>query len=119
VNPSNEHADSVIYGAAVEEIQAGIIDKGLMGKAIAKSKGNRKEAEALYLEWRVELLKEEAVQEFERREAQKKAKLKKEEETKGTPERGLFMEFWHSEFPLFMGVIIVIAIIIAIVENSL
>ena len=90
-----------------------------MGKAIAKSKGNRKEAEALYLEWRVELLKEEAVQEFERREAQKKAKLKKEEETKGTPERGLFMEFWHSEFPLFMGVIIVIAIIIAIVENSL
>ena len=74
MNPSDEHSDSVFYGAAVEEIQSGIIDKGLMGKAIAKSKGNRKEAEALYLEWRVALLKEETIAEARRRQEHEKAK---------------------------------------------
>ncbi len=43
-----------------------------MAKAIAKSKGDKKGAEVLYLEWRVDLLKEETVLEFKRREAQKK-----------------------------------------------
>jgi hypothetical protein len=72
VKPSNEHSDSVFYGLAAEEIQAGKVDKGLMAKAIAKSKGDKKGAEVLYLEWRVDLLKEEAVLEFKRREADAK-----------------------------------------------
>ena len=62
----------MFYGLAVEEIQAGKVDKGLMAKAIAKSKGDKKGAEVLYLEWRVDLLKEEAVLEFKRREADAK-----------------------------------------------
>ena len=77
MNPSDEHADSVFYGAAVEEIQSGIIDKGLMGKAIAKSKGNRKEAEALYLEWRVELLKEKTIKEVLKRQKDESEELRK------------------------------------------
>ena len=37
MNPSDEHADSVFYGIAAEEIQAGKVDKGLMAKAVAKA----------------------------------------------------------------------------------
>jgi hypothetical protein len=87
VNPSNEHADSVFYGLAAEEIQAGNINKGLMAKAIAKASGDKVKAEVLYLEWRVELLKEEAVNEFKRqkadakrRETEKREKRKADEE---------------------------------------
>jgi hypothetical protein len=80
VKPSNEHSDSVFYGLAAEEIQAGKVDKGLMAKAIAKSKGDKKGAEVLYLEWRVDLLKEEAVLEFKRREADAKKREAEERE---------------------------------------
>ena len=63
MNPSDEHADSVFYEIAVEEVQAGRVDKGLMAKAIAKAYGDKKKAGVLYLEWRVGLLKEQAVEE--------------------------------------------------------
>lgn len=75
-----------------------------MGKAIAKSKGNRKEAEALYLEWRVELLKEEAVQEFERREAQKKAK---------SAGSGVNPDFEVQDWVLVMAVVFIVIAIFA------
>lgn len=81
MKPSQEHADSAFYGIAAKEIQAGNVDVGLMAKAVAKAKGNKKEAEVLYLEWRVDLLKEEAIEiaKFEKeQEAIAKAAQKKE-----------------------------------------
>ena len=81
MNTSGEHADSVFYGIAAEEIQVGKIDKGLMAKAITKTKGDKKEAEVLYIEWRVELLKEQAIEE-----AAKADKLAKEKSAKAAKE---------------------------------
>ena len=78
MNPSDEHADSVFYGIAVEEVQAGRVDKGLMAKAIAKAYGDKKKAEVLYLEWRVGLLKEESLKCLKKEEAATKEKLSKE-----------------------------------------
>ena len=58
-----------------------------MAKAIAKASGDKVKAEVLYLEWRVELLKEEAVNELKRqkadakrRETEKREKRKADEE---------------------------------------
>jgi hypothetical protein len=76
MKPSDEHADSVFYGIAVEEVQAGRVDKGLMAKAIAKAYGDKKKAEVLYLEWRVGLLKEEAVIELRQRDEEAKRREK-------------------------------------------
>ena len=76
MKPSDEHADSVFYEIAVEEVQAGRVDKGLMAKAIAKAYGDKKKAEVLYLEWRVGLLKEEAVIELRQREEEAKRREK-------------------------------------------
>jgi len=73
MKPSDEHADSVFYGIAVEEVQAGRVDKGLMAKAIAKAYGDKKKAEVLYLEWRVGLLKEQAIGDAERAERKRVA----------------------------------------------
>ena len=57
MNLSGEHADSVFYGIAAEEIQSGKFEKGLMAKALTKKRGDKKEADLLYIEWRVGLLK--------------------------------------------------------------
>ena len=70
MKPSQEHSDAVFYKLAMEEIQSGNLNRGLMAKAIAKSKGDKKGAEALYLEWRVKLLQEEAIAEQERIQAE-------------------------------------------------
>ena len=64
MKPSEKHADSAFYGIVAKEIQAGNVDVGLMAKAVHQAKGNKKDAELLYLGWRVELLKEEAVEDL-------------------------------------------------------
>jgi hypothetical protein len=111
MKPSDEHADSVFYGIAVEEIQAGIIDNGLMAKAITKAGGDNKRAEALYIEWSVDLLKEAttevirrrqeaAVEEFRRRQEYEKAELfkaEKEEKERRKVEKERTLRMWEEQ----------------------
>jgi hypothetical protein len=73
MKPSQKHADKIFYEMAGAEIESGQIDKGLMVKAISKSGGDKKKAEIIYLEWRVELLKEQAIGDAERAERKKVA----------------------------------------------
>ena len=128
MSPSNEHADSVFYGAAVEEIQAGRIDKGLMAKAIAKAHGDKKKAEVLYIEWRVALLKEEAVNEFKgqeadakRREAEQEADAKRREAEQEAKRKADAKKepqaYWESvsHSPFFAIIFLVAFVIIMIV----
>ena len=68
MKPSQKHADKIFYEMAGAEIESGQIDKGLMVKAISKSGGDKKKAELVYLEWRIELLKEQAIGDVERAE---------------------------------------------------
>ena len=68
MKPSQKHADKIFYEMAGAEIESGHIDKGLMVKAISKSGGDKKKAELVYLEWRIELLKEQAIGDVERAE---------------------------------------------------
>jgi hypothetical protein len=82
MKPSQKHADKIFYEMAGSEIESGQIDKGLMVKAISKSGGDKKKAELIYLEWRIELLKEQAVEDAERAERKRaedarRAELKK------------------------------------------
>jgi ankyrin repeat protein len=79
MKPSEEHSDAVYYELVMEEIQSGDLNRGLMAKAIAKSKGDKKGAEVLYLEWRVKILQEEAFNEFKRRETEKRQKQEEEQ----------------------------------------
>jgi len=78
MKPSKEHADSVFYDTAAKMIQRGEIDTGLMAKAIAKSYGDKKKAEVLYLEWSVDLMKEDAANKFKQREVERKSNKDKE-----------------------------------------
>ncbi len=61
MNPSDEHSDTVFYDIVAKEIQSAQIDTGLMAKALTKSAGDKKQAELLYVEWRVKLLEEQTV----------------------------------------------------------
>ena len=58
---SQQHSDAYFYEAALNEIQSGTINRGLMIKAAAKSGNDRRKAEALYVEWRAKLLEEESI----------------------------------------------------------
>jgi len=83
MKPSQKHADKIFYEIAGAEIESGNLDKGLMVKAISKSGGDKKNAELLYLEWRIELLKEQAVESAEKNELERiKAKEKVEKDAK-------------------------------------
>ena len=85
MKPSQKHADKIFYEMAGSEIESGQIDKGLMVKAISKSGGDKKKAELIYLDWRIELLKEQAVEDAERQEmerVQEKARVEKEAQIK-------------------------------------
>jgi hypothetical protein len=66
MKPSQKHSDAIFYEMAAEEVQKGVIDKGLMAKAAVKSGGDKRKAEVLYIEWRVALLKEQADQDRKR-----------------------------------------------------
>jgi hypothetical protein len=66
----NDHSDAIFYEMAMNEIQSGQMNRGLMAKAIAKSNGDKKSAKILYLEWRVEILQKEAISELEKFEAE-------------------------------------------------
>jgi hypothetical protein len=85
MKPSQKHADKIFYEIAGAEIESGNIDRGLMVKAISKSGGDKKKAELIYLEWRIELLKEQAVEiaeknELERIIAKEKAEMEAEDQ---------------------------------------
>ena len=56
MKPSQKHSDAIFYEIAADEIQKGLVDKGLMAKAAVKTEGDKKKAEVLYMKWRVELL---------------------------------------------------------------
>jgi hypothetical protein len=71
VTQSKEHSDAVFYEIAKGELQSGNLNAALMTKAITKSKGDEKQGEALYLEWRVKALQEEAHAEQKRIKAEK------------------------------------------------
>ena len=124
MNPSEKHADSAFYGIAAKEIQAGNVDVGLMAKAVAKARGNKKEAEVLYLEWRVELLKEEAANEFKKRETEarrREAELKAKKKEKLAKEAEVYFESHDNtkDLPtLFFVVIGIVAIIFSIIILS-
>ena len=81
MKPSQKHSDAIFYEIAADEIQKGLVDKGLMAKAAVKTEGDKKKAEVLYMEWRVELLKEQAIEE-----AAKADKLAKEKAAKAAKE---------------------------------
>ena len=101
MNTSGEHADSVFYGIAAEEIQAGKVDKGLMAKAITKTKGDKKEAEVLYIEWRVDILKLEVAQRLKEDEIDLKAKQKEDQK-----EKDIYQDY------VFLGVLLFVVVII-------
>lgn len=58
MKPSEKHADKVYYEQAGAELHSGSIYRGLMVKAIAQCKGDKQKADLLYVDWRVEILKE-------------------------------------------------------------
>ena len=60
MNPTDDHSDSKFYGIAAEEIQSGKFEKGLMAKALTKTRGEKNEAQLLYIEWRANVLQAEA-----------------------------------------------------------
>ena len=81
MKPSEKHSDSAFYGIAAKEIQAGNVDVGLMAKAVHQAKGNKKDAELLYLGWRVELLKEQAIDQA-KAEAATREEMQRQEKVK-------------------------------------
>ena len=87
MKPSQKHADKIFYEMAGAEIESGQIDKGLMVKAISKSGGDKKKAELVYLEWRIELLKEQAIGDVERAE-----RKRVEDEAKAVEEARILTE---------------------------
>lgn len=77
MKPSQKHFDAIFYEIAADEIQKGLVNKGLMAKAAVKSGGDKKKAEVMYIEWRVELLQEQAIEEHRKAEEKEKAERKK------------------------------------------
>ena len=63
MKPSEEHSDISFYETVMLEMQKGEINNGLMAKAISKANGDSKKAQALYIEWKVNILKEFALAE--------------------------------------------------------
>ena len=63
MKPSQKHSDAIFYQIAADEVSKGTVDEGLLAKAAVKAEGDKKKAEALYIEWRVELLVEQAAEE--------------------------------------------------------
>ena len=63
MKPSQKHSDAIFYQIAADEVRKGTVDEGLLAKAAVKAEGDKKKAEALYIEWRVELLIEQADEE--------------------------------------------------------
>ena len=90
MNPSEEHADAELYEFVLEEVKVGNIDKGLMSKAIVKAEGDEKKGEALYVEWRVNILAEATLNEAAKLLAEKQ---KKESDKKLEPYRNWFKAF--------------------------
>ena len=66
MKPSKEHSDIAFYETVMLEIQRGAINNGLMTKALSKANGESKKAQALYIEWRVNILKEEALSQLKK-----------------------------------------------------
>ena len=62
MKPSQEHSDAIFYQIAADEVKNGNVDDGLLAKAAVKAEGDKKKAEALYIEWRVALLIEQAAE---------------------------------------------------------
>ena len=62
MKPSQEHSDAIFYQTAADEVKNGNVDDGLLAKAAVKAEGDKKKAEALYIEWRVALLIEQAAE---------------------------------------------------------
>ena len=86
MKPSEKHADKIHYEKVAEELQSGNTDRGLMAKAIVHCRGNKQEADLVYVEWRVETLKEEQVEqikaEADLKEAENVKRLKREADLK-------------------------------------
>ena len=110
MNPSDEHADSVFYGIAAKEIHAGNVDVGLMAKAVAKARGNKKEAEVLYLEWRVDLLKEAALNKFTEQETIKEENRKVSERIKKQSQQKIWIAEWINDIKSLIIFIIIVAL---------
>lgn len=116
-----EHSDAIFYEIAVDEIQSGKMNRGLMAKAVTKSNGDKKRAEILYLEWRVSILLEEAVEKHKRKEEESKNKeseaKKKEAEAKRIQREkkarlqdtvGGTLEWW------ILGTVVIVVIFLAL-----
>ena len=87
-----KHTDTILYELALREIQNGIIDRGLMIKATSKAGGDKRKGEAIYIEWRVELLAEEAVNEAKKREQEQKKILKERKRTEALHQKKIIAE---------------------------
>jgi len=55
---SNRADDEVLYEYVLNEMESGIIVKGLWGKAIANSNGNEANAKSIYMKYRVQSIKD-------------------------------------------------------------
>ena len=109
MNHSEKHADKIYYEQAGAELHSGNIDRGLMVKAIAQCKGNKQEAELIYVEWRVEILKEEEIERIKREAYLQEVaneKTRAELERKRKRKEGIKRSKW---IRLLLFVIIVIA----------
>lgn len=62
---STEEVDNHFFAKVIEEIEKGFKDKGLEGKAIAMTGGDKKKADSQYMQMRAEALQEEFIEDQE------------------------------------------------------
>ena len=110
-NADDRLAEEMLYAEAMREIEQGIRRDGLWGKAIADSDGEETKAKAQYLNLRVQALKDELQK--ERQAIEEVAIEKKKSEKKKNVEDGIRSYF------SFIGVILVISLILAVMGSLL
>jgi len=108
MKPSQKHSDAIFYQIAADEVRKGTVDEGLLAKAAVKAEGDKKKAEALYIEWRVELLIEQAAEEAKAAAEEAKAAAA---EAKKTKDQDGDISGWS--FSIFMTILTLIAFLIA------
>ena len=99
--------DELFYEIAIGELRSGNVDNELIDQAIAASKGDKKEAELLYIQWRANVLKEE---EQVRQEARDQKIKKASKET-----LSFFVELMKA-FAIFILIIIIAGAVILLLQ---
>jgi hypothetical protein len=96
------HPDEAIYEAVAFELEREGARKGLWAKAFAKAGGVEHVAKALYIEWRVEQLKEELAAELVRAEALARKQVEFEVESARLRDEAEREEILSTRYPEFV-----------------